>query len=102
MIIDFHTHLHEGLPGKMASAGVDKAVVLIPIARDIHDAKGNIIPLTLVEVATGNLQVIYAGLAVNALSEHAGKFLPFAWMRPDMPDAFAELVTNTSHTAATA
>ena len=83
MIIDFHAHLHKELEGLMRNAGVDRAVLLMPL-RSLYDSKGNIVYNTLDEVIAGNWNVIDAAMGSE-------KFFPFIWMTPKMPNAVAKL-----------
>jgi uncharacterized protein len=84
MIIDFHTHKHPKLEASMEKAGVGKAVLLMPLQRDLYDSRGNIIFNTAEEVIAGNWEVVDATM-------NSDKFFPFAWVAPKMPDALARL-----------
>jgi uncharacterized protein len=84
MVIDFHTHLHDRLEESMRKAGVDKAVLLMPIRRDIYGKDGEIIFNTANDVTKGNWEVIDKAMGSE-------KFFPFAWTSPKIPDAVSKL-----------
>ena len=84
MIIDFHTHLYQGLEAQMKKSKVDRAVILMPLRRGLYTAKGRIIHNTNAEILSGNEEVIEA-------SEISDAFIPFTWLNHRIKDAAKRL-----------
>jgi len=84
MIIDFHTHLDEGLETQMKKSKVDRAILLMPMTRDIYTPNERVIYLTREEVLSGNESVITA-------SNNSNKYIPFAWLNHKIPNVVEKL-----------
>jgi uncharacterized protein len=81
MIIDFHTHLVEGLRYSMNEAKVDSAVIMMPL-RNLYTPKERIKYLKPEEILSGNEKVIWA---------KNERYIPFAWLNHNIPEATDKL-----------